>query len=182
VFLEPKDLYSISGDFQNPDMATRIDPVKGQKLALTLTENYGPIKAGTVLRQVPYSMEPKVGLHPVEAWEVASPKGDYGSGIHFGNKITEVNPRPDRLKQAGNVAGKVGIAAGLAGAAGAASAGEYRKAAGMLGEMALPWWAGGSDLATDEEARKMAEKAYGKKSGGSVRMPSDYSNGNWKLI
>ena len=35
---------------------------------------------------------------------------------------------------------------------------------------------------TVEEALEKAKKAYGKKSGGSVKMPDSYSKGNWKLI
>jgi len=184
VYMDPRHVNNVAGLYQNAEMATQFKPVLDKegkatgRAALSLTEDYGPRKAGSVLTEVPYKLKPEVGLHPVELWGSESPIGSEGRNIHWGSKITEVHPRPDRLKQAG----KVGLAAGLAGAAGAASAGEYRKAAGMLGEMALPWWAGGSELATEEEALEKARRAYGKKGGGAIKMPDNYSDGNWKLI
>jgi len=184
VYMDPRHVNNVAGLYQNAEMATQFKPVLDKegkatgRAALSLIEDYGPRKAGSVLTEVPYKLKPEVGLHPVELWGSESPIGSEGRNIHWGSKITEVHPRPDRLKQAG----KVGLAAGLAGAAGAASAGEYRKAAGMLGEMALPWWASGSELATEEEALEKAKRAYGKKSGGAVNMPDNYSDGRWKLI
>jgi hypothetical protein len=184
VYMDPRHVNNVAGLYQNAEMATQFKPVLDKegkptgRAVLSLTEDYGPRKAGSVLTEVSYKLKPEVGLHPVELWGSESPIGSEGRNIHWGSKITEVHPRPDRLKQAG----KVGLAAGLAGAAGAASAGEYRKAAGMLGEMALPWWAGGSELATEEEALEKARRAYGKKGGGAIKMPDNYSDGNWKLI
>ena len=185
IYMRPNDVSSFHGLFRNPEIATQFKQVldsegKGtDRAALYHMEDYGPRKAGSLAsKELQFKMAPEVGLQPVEIWDSKSPIGSSGEGIHAGTTISEVHPRPDRLKKAG----KVGLAAGLAGAAGAASAGEYRKAAGMLGEMALPWWASGSDLASDEEALEKAKKAYGKKSGGSVKMPDSYSKGNWKLI
>jgi hypothetical protein len=137
VFLSEQDVNRLAGFFQNPDMATQIVPVMGQdgkptgQLKVELLEDYGPRKAGSVLATAPYELRPKVGLAPMEIYASTSKMGDTGSGVHFGNSITEVHPRPSRL-------GKAGIAAVLAGGAGAASAGDLRRAAGDVAESLLP--------------------------------------------
>ena len=93
-------------------------------------------KAGQVLETVPVSSVPKVGLHPIEIGGrgFESPVGTRAVAegrLHIGTDITEVHPRPSRL-------GKAGIATLLAGGAGAASAGDLRRAAGDVAESFLP--------------------------------------------
>jgi len=124
IFIDPKDANTVGGLFQNTDMATKVVPKfdsKGVhipgKAVLQLAEDYGPRKAGTVLHEFPYKTNPEVGFNPVEIYRSESPLGNAGTGIHFGNSITEVTPQ--------------GIT---------------------------------------------------KKAGGSVQMPREYSQGNWKLI
>ncbi len=146
VFMSPLDVSMVDGFFQNPDMATKIVPVvKDGKLTgkaqIVLLEDYGPRKAGSVLTEVPYTTKPQVGLRPVEIYKSESPIGDIGSGVHFGNKITEVHPKPARL------AGKAGAAAALLGGAGASSAGEMRRAVGEVAESLLPVGLTPSELA-----------------------------------
>lgn len=194
IFMDPKAVNSIAGLYQNTEIATKFVPVlvngkETGKVALQLTEDYGPKKAGTVLATAPYATKPAVGMNPVEIFGSESPMGSRGGNIHFGNAITEVHPKPDRLK---GVAGKAGVAASLLGAASAAKAGEYRKAAGNVAEALLPLAFTPSDLManeTEELARRRnmpptisqtKPSSYAK--GGPVKMPSEYSQGNWKLI
>jgi hypothetical protein len=98
VFMAPQDVNKLGGFFQNPDMATKFTPIfdeKGRptgKAALTLLEDYGPRKAGSVLAEASYQTRPAVGMSPVEIYRSESKIGDTGRGIHFGNKITEVRP------------------------------------------------------------------------------------------
>ena len=98
VFMSPQDVNKLGGYFQNPDMATKFTPLfdeKGKptgKAALTLMEDYGPRRAGSVLVEAPYQTKPSVGMNPVEIYRSESKIGDTGKGIHFGNKITEVQP------------------------------------------------------------------------------------------
>jgi hypothetical protein len=100
VFMSPKDVNVLGGYFQNPDMATKFMPVLDEngkptgRAALTLLEDYGPKKAGTVLYESTYQTKPSVGSNPVEIYRSESKIGDPGRGIHFGNKITEVHQKP----------------------------------------------------------------------------------------
>ena len=137
IFMDPKAVNSIAGLYQNTELATKFVPVlvngkETGKVALQLTEDYGPKKAGTVLATAPYTTKPAVGMNPVEIWGSESPKGSSGGNIHWGNAITEVHPKPSRL------GGKLGVAGALLGGAGAASAGELRQAAGDVAESFLP--------------------------------------------
>lgn len=138
VFMSPSDVSVVGGFFQNPDMATKIVPSIGKdgkptgRAQVVLLEDYGPRKAGSVLAEVPYAIKPQVGMSPVEIYKSESPLGDTGRGVHFGNRITEIHPKPARL------AGKAGAAAALLGGAGAANAGEMRKAVGEVAESLLP--------------------------------------------
>ena len=147
VFMAPQAVNQIAGLFQNTDMATRLVPALGPdgkptgKVQLQLLADYGPRKAGTVLAEATYTTKPQVGLNPVEIYRSESPIGDSGRGVHFGNKITEVHPKPARL------AGKAGAAAALAAGAGSASAGELRKAAGEVAETFLPFGLTPSEVA-----------------------------------
>lgn len=171
VFMPESDVNRIAGLFQNPDMATRLVPefdAEGKptgRVKLELLEDYGPKKAGSVLAVSNYKLRPEVGLSPVEIYDSRSPIGDAGRNIHFGNAIIEVHPRPARL------AGKAGIAAALAGGAGAASAGDLRKAAGDVAESFLPLALTPSSLApgtltpaqraAQEDARQRMEAQQG---------------------
>lgn len=168
VFVSPTDVNNFAGLFQNPDMATQLLPeldASGKptgKVQLVLTEDYGPRKAGTVLYTAPYTTKPAVGLNPVEIYASQSPLNDAGRGVHFGNAITEVQPRPAKSS---SMLGKAGIAAVLASALGAAKAGEYGKAAGIIGESLLPLAATPSALATGTLSPEMRaeQDLYNKK-------------------
>jgi len=98
VYMTPENVSRLGGFFQNPDMATKFTPVFDEKgkptgrAALTLLEDYGPRKAGSVLFEAPYQTRPAVGMNPVEIYRSDSKIGDTGRGIHFGTKITEVQP------------------------------------------------------------------------------------------
>jgi hypothetical protein len=181
VFMDPKDVNNIAGLYQNAEMGTKFVPVleNGKptgKVALQLMEDYGPKKAGTTMVQAPYEVQPKVGLHPVEIYGSESPVGSSGKNIHWGNAITEVHPKPERLKGLG---GKAGIAAALLGGAGAASAGEYRKAARDIGESFLPLGLTPGTLGGNE--MELLEATRGK--GPTITLPDNYrQGGRTKLI
>ena len=137
IYMDPNAVNSIAGLYQNAEMATKFVPVMKNdkptgKVMLQLTEDYGPKKAGTVLAMAPYTTKPAVGMNPVELFGSESPIGSSGRNIHFGNVITEVQPKSPKLS------GKLGIAAALASGTGAASAGELRQAAGDVAESFLP--------------------------------------------
>jgi hypothetical protein len=185
IFMDPKDVNNIAGLYQNAEMGTKFVPVleNGKptgKVALQLIEDYGPKKAGTNLVQAPYKVQPEVGLHPVEIYGSESPVGSSGKNIHWGNAITEVHPKPSRL------GGKLGVAGALLGGAGAANAGEYRKAAGDVAEAFLPLGLTPTELMPNEvsdlEARRKMAPTIDKQKGGSIQMPDSYTSGSWKLI
>jgi hypothetical protein len=117
IFMDPKDINRL-GAFQNPDSHTSFMPViedgkpTGQ-VALKYEEDYGPRKAGTVIHQAPYEMKPKVGLAPVEIWNSKSPIGSAGEGVHFGNTISEVHPKPARLIRSLPIGGNSGYRPGV---------------------------------------------------------------------
>ena len=156
IYMDPKHVNQVAGLFQNTEMATKFVPIfengkETGKVALQLTEDYGPKKAGTTLVQVPYTTKPAVGLNPVEIWGSQSPIGSSGGSVHFGNAITEVHPKPSRL------GGKLGVAGALLGGAGAASAGELRQAAGDVAESFLPLGLTPSTLNTGD-AEELAKR------------------------
>jgi len=99
VFLDTKDVNSVGGYFQNPDMATKVVPIFDKngkptgKLSVELLEDYGPRKAGEQLHEASYKTKPEVGLSPLEIYNSESKIGDTGRGIHFGNVIDEVISR-----------------------------------------------------------------------------------------
>lgn len=185
IYMDPKHVNQVAGLFQNTEMATKFVPIlengkETGKVALQLTEDYGPKKAGTTLVQAPYTTKPTVGLNPVEIWGSQSPIGSSGGNVHFGNAITEVHPKPSRL------GGKLGVAAALLGGTGAANAGEYRKAVGNVAESFLPLGLTPTELMPNEakelEARRKMAPTIDKQKGGSVKMPDSYTSGSWKLI
>jgi len=185
IYLDPKSVNQIAGLYQNAEIGTKLVPLMANgkptgELALQLTEDYGPKKAGTVLAKTSYKLKPEVGLNPVELFGSESPIGSSGRNVHFGNAITEVHPKPSRL------GGKLGAAGVLLGGAGAANAGEYRKAAGDVAEALLPIGLTPTELMPNEMGelatrRKMAP-TIDKQKGGSVKMPDSYTTGSWKLI
>jgi hypothetical protein len=135
--------------FQNQNIATQIVPLsydqktKSGTVAVKALEDgtnmwTGPFKKGQILAQSTFTTTPQVGLAPVEINRSESLKGDTGRGVHFGTQITEVHPRASFKTPAPSLAGKAGIAAVLAGGAGAASAGDLRRAAGDVAESLLP--------------------------------------------
>lgn len=148
-------------------------------------------KEGQVLATLPVSSVPEIGLHPIEFGQSGfeSPVGTRAVSerkLHIGTNITDVQ-RP-------RLAGKAGIAAALAGGAGAASAGDLRQAAGNLAESLLPLGLTPSELAsgtlTPEQsaasdvlyAQKRAKEAQAKAKAQSllrsgVEMPQEYRAG-----
>jgi hypothetical protein len=174
IYMDPKHVNQVAGLYQNTEMATKFVPIfengkETGKVALQLTEDYGPKKAGTTLVQVPYTTKPAVGLNPVEIWGSQSPIGSSGGNIHFGNAITEVHPKPSRL------GGKLGVAAALAAGTGAASAGELRQAAGDIAENFLPFGLTPSALNKNEDEelakRRKMPPTISKARGGFIDKP-----------
>jgi hypothetical protein len=135
VFMSDDAVNRVAGIFQNPDMATRFVPVLDKegkptgKAKLELLEDYGPRKAGSTLTIVDYKTKPEVGLSPVEVYASESKIGDSGRYIHFGNKITEVKPKP--------TSPKLGKLAGLASLLGVGST-KASEVASEVGEALLP--------------------------------------------
>ena len=110
VFVDKEGLINVGAMFQNPDVATRLDPVFNDKgkiksMALRLTEDYGPRRAGDTLTEVPVTTRPDVGKYPVEIFNPVSPKGSRGGGVHFGNNIIEVQSVPNRAIKERKAAG-----------------------------------------------------------------------------
>jgi hypothetical protein len=194
IYMNPNDVNKVAGIYQNSEMATKLVPVLDNgkptgQVALQLTEDYGPRKAGSTLVQASYATKPAVGLNPVEIFGSESPMGSSGRNIHFGNAITEVHPKPARL------GGKAAIAAALASGAGAASAGELSKAAGDVAESMLPWWMTGGNAGPADESEQVALRQRmaeaGAKAGAGrgnpnydprlykqpIEMPSEYQSG-----
>lgn len=141
LYLDPRATDAVHSWFRDQNIATYAIPEVGKdgkptghllvKSAEQQKHGKSTLDKDQILTRVPYSKEPVVGYHPLEFGpSAASPRGSSGD-VHYGNKITEVHPRPSRL-------GKAGIAAALAGGAGAASAGDLRRAAGDVAESFLP--------------------------------------------
>lgn len=170
-FLSNDDATDFNRLFRNKDLATEMVPTKFDPktktgvVALRALEDgsnifTGPYKKGDILKTAPFTMTPQVGMAPVEMLKNGhySPRGSTG-GTHFGSPITEVHPSPARL-------GKAGLAAALAGGAGAASAGEYRQAAADIAESLLPLGVTPSTLASGTltpEQRAASDEAYRRK-------------------
>ena len=74
--------------FQNTEIPVQFVPVEGGKAKLVYTQDYGPKKAGMdASLEVPYTLDPEVGLHPVE---ILDSRNTNRRNIHFGNDITVV--------------------------------------------------------------------------------------------
>jgi hypothetical protein len=107
VFVDKEGLVDVGGIFQNPDIATRLNPIFDDKgnitsMAVNLTEDFGPRRTGERIAEVPVTTRPAVGKYPVEIISPESPKGSSGSGVHFGSEIIDVqSPTPKAgVKQA----------------------------------------------------------------------------------
>jgi hypothetical protein len=145
LFLDRKATDRVASWFQDKNLAVYAMPEVDKDgnptghLLIKSSEKqpYGPravLEKDQILSRVPYSKKPIVGYSPVEFGPSASsPRGSEGDA-HFGNEITEVHPRSAFR----NIAGKAGLAAALLGGAGAANAGEYRRAAADVAESLLP--------------------------------------------
>lgn len=170
LYLDPKAADRVQSWFHDENLSTYAIPETGKdgkpsghlliKSAEKQPYNKTTLEKDQILTRVPYSKLPVVGYHPLEfGYAAASPRGSTGD-VHFGNPITEVHPRPARL------AGKAGIAAALAGGAGAASAGDLRRAAGNVAESFLPLGLTPSTLAPgtlSPEQRAVRDEAYRRK-------------------
>jgi Arc/MetJ-type ribon-helix-helix transcriptional regulator len=163
VFMSDDAVNRVAGIFQNPDMATRFVPVLDKegkptgKAKLELLEDYGPRKAGSTLTIVDYKTKPEVGLSPVEVYASESKIGDSGRYIHFGNKITEVKPKP--------TSPKLGKLAGLASLLGVGST-KASEVASEVGEALLPPGLTPSPLASGTltpEQKAASDAAYEEK-------------------
>jgi len=87
IYMPRSEVEKFGGVHQNPDIPTEFIPTGPDTAALRLTEDWGPLKAGDILpeTEVKFTLDPEVGLNPVEILDFRSPRG-----IHFGNEITEV--------------------------------------------------------------------------------------------
>ena len=98
VFVDKEGLVDVGGIFQNPDIATRLNPVFDDKgnitsMAVDLTEDFGPRRAGERIAEVPVTTQPAVGKYPVEIMSPESPRGSSGRGVHFGSEIIDVQSK-----------------------------------------------------------------------------------------
>jgi hypothetical protein len=107
VFADPEDVDLIGGIFQNPEIATRLDPIfddagKIEGISLRYLEDYGPRKAGETVQNIRVKIYPEVGKTPIEIADSISPKGSKGN-VHFGTRIVEVNTPTPIAKAAGGL-------------------------------------------------------------------------------
>jgi hypothetical protein len=117
VYMEPRALNAIGTWLQDESTSTRLKPVldaEGRQtgraqVQIVEPHTYQPTKlengkfvktgppvtyeAGRIVAEVPYEKKPVKGYHPVEIFKSDSPKGNKGTGIHFGSKITEIMQR-----------------------------------------------------------------------------------------
>jgi hypothetical protein len=148
LFFEPQAAATLGPFINDEYLGTRLEPVfdanntlKAVKVVATdfagAWSKQGR-KPGEVLSVIPATTTPQKGLLPIEFGTLESPVGtrsvDAGR-MHLASPITSVDRTPSSV---GKVGGKVGIAAALMSALGAAKAGEYGKAAGIVGESMLP--------------------------------------------
>jgi hypothetical protein len=120
VYLTPENSSIARGAFRDTNISTYAQPEINEKgkstghlLIRSLEDQKAPsyrskkdgresYKKDEVISKVPYSARPQVGLQPVEFGKSASsPKGSSGDA-HWGNSITEVFPRPQRLSGSGS--------------------------------------------------------------------------------
>ena len=104
IYMPRSELEKFGGVHQNPDIPTEFIPTGSDTAALRLTKDWGPLKAGEILpeTEVKFTLDPEVGLNPVEILDFKSPRG-----IHFGNEIIEVEsniPKVSKKYAEGGVA------------------------------------------------------------------------------
>lgn len=89
IYMDRDSIDRVGPVHQNPGMRTSFipHPTKPGHVALQHGEDYGPRKTGELVRgaEAPYSLTPKVGLHPVEVMDPHHHKG-----VHFGSPITHL--------------------------------------------------------------------------------------------
>jgi len=194
LYMDPKAVTAVGSWLQDPSTATRLVPeigkdgkATGYALVQATEDFYRPaskyapemkLEKGQAVTRVPFTLEPKEGMHPVEILGSSdSPKGSKARNVHFGNAITEVIPK---------AAGKAGIVASLLGAVTAAKAGQYGEAVDKATDLAVLPFAESRTLNENESAELAKRRAMAptidKARGGAIKMPDDYSQGNWKLI
>jgi hypothetical protein len=110
LYMDEKAVRTVSSYLQDPTTATKLVPEIGKDgkptgyAVVQMMEDvyvpaskYGPeirMKAGQTVSRVPFSLQPKQGMYPVEILGSSeSPKGSKATSVHFGNTITEVIPR-----------------------------------------------------------------------------------------
>lgn len=90
VFMEPEYAQRMAEVYQSEGQKPRFvpHPDKPGHAAIVRGVDYGPHKAGTIIRggEAPYSTTPRVGLSPVE--HIPAGEGRYHA--HFGHAITHV--------------------------------------------------------------------------------------------
>ena len=88
IYMTREGIDELGPLFQNTEIPVQFVPVEGDKAKLVYTRDYGPRKAGMdASPEVPYTLDPEVGLHPVE---ILDSKNTNSRNIHFGNDITVV--------------------------------------------------------------------------------------------
>lgn len=214
LYMNSKAVNAVSAFLQDPSFGTTLIPEIGKDgkstgyALVSATDDfyrpaskYGPevsIKKGQALTRVPFTLQPKGGMHPVEILGSSdSPKGSKARNVHFGNAITEVIPQTKSgIAALPKAAGKAGIAASLMGAAASAKAGDFGNAIGQVSDLFVLPFAESRGLNTNEEEELAKIRAmpptidpprqsgYTAKfaKGGTISMPKSYSEGNWKLI
>ena len=129
IYMQPQAVNAVGSWLQNQDVATRLIPILDKdgkqtgRAAVQLTEPMvdrpmkvsggkfiptGPervLPVGHTLAEVSYERSPSKGLHPVEIFNSESPKGNRGTGVHFGSRITEVLERKGGGARGGGGAG-----------------------------------------------------------------------------
>lgn len=88
IYMTKEGVDQLGSLFQNTEIPVQFVPVDGGKAKLVYTQDYGPKKAGMdASPEVPYTLDPEVGLHPVE---ILDSRNTNRRNIHFGNDITVV--------------------------------------------------------------------------------------------
>lgn len=104
LFLEPRAANAAFSWFQDPHISTHMVPEMGPdgkstghmlvQSAEDQLHGGNRYTKGQTLSRVPFSMQPSAGLHPVEIYNHTSPLGNSGTGVHVGNRITDVGSPP----------------------------------------------------------------------------------------
>lgn len=213
LYMDTRAVNAVGSFLQDPSFGSTLIPEfgkdgksTGHALVSATDDFYRPaskygsevsIKKGQTLTRVPFALQPKEGMHPVEILGSSdSPKGSKAKNIHFGNVITEVMPQTKSgISALPKAAGKAGIAASLMGAAASAKAGNFGNAFDQALDLFVLPFAESRELNTNEneelEKRRtmpptidpLQQGGVSKfAKGGAILMPKSYSEGNWKLI